>query len=221
MYGYIYLVTNTENGKRYIGKKYGNFDANYLGSGVIIKQAIKKYGKEKFTVEILKECHNEDDLNISEIKIIEANCPEYNIAKGGSGGDTLKYATEEMKQKVIEKRSQGLKKSWENSDRTERGRAISDAKKGKRFGGVKSHTEESKAKIRESNRISAKNRPATWRENLLRAAEKRKGISNTKCNKPLVIDGTEYKSRKDAAEHLNVQPSAINYYIKKGRGYYL
>jgi len=41
----IYKTTNLINGKYYIGKdKYNN--PSYLGSGFILYQAIKKYGKE-------------------------------------------------------------------------------------------------------------------------------------------------------------------------------
>jgi len=36
---------------------------NYLGSGLHIKNAIKKYGKENFKVEILIWCETKDDLN--------------------------------------------------------------------------------------------------------------------------------------------------------------
>ena len=56
MYGYIYKITNKINGKFYIGKhKYTGpgLDPKYMGSGVQIKNAIRKYGKENFVVELL------------------------------------------------------------------------------------------------------------------------------------------------------------------------
>ena len=45
---FIYLTTNLINGKQYIGSHDGTIDDGYLGSGIAIKLAIKKYGKKKF-----------------------------------------------------------------------------------------------------------------------------------------------------------------------------
>ena len=50
MYGFIYITTNHINGKKYIGQrkydKQGKWK-EYLGSGVVLSKAIKKYGIEK------------------------------------------------------------------------------------------------------------------------------------------------------------------------------
>jgi hypothetical protein len=62
----IYKTTNTLNGKFYIGKsKYD--DPDYIGSGSILKKAIKKYGKENFVKEVIEHCEDETQLNIREI----------------------------------------------------------------------------------------------------------------------------------------------------------
>ena len=49
MYGFVYITTNHVNGKQYIGQrkydKQGKWK-EYLGSGVVLSKAIKKYGLE-------------------------------------------------------------------------------------------------------------------------------------------------------------------------------
>ena len=68
----IYLTTNLVNGKKYIGLDMNN-DNNYFGSGVYIKRAIKKYGKENFTKQILETCNNREELLLCEKKLIVQN----------------------------------------------------------------------------------------------------------------------------------------------------
>jgi group I intron endonuclease len=51
----IYKTTNLINGKQYIGRDSHN-NPNYLGSGTLLKNAIKRYGKENFKKEIIEEC---------------------------------------------------------------------------------------------------------------------------------------------------------------------
>ena len=73
MFGYIYETTNLINGKKYIGKhKSSKFDNIYFGSGIALKRALNKYGKENFKVIILEEINtNQKDLDNAEIKWIE------------------------------------------------------------------------------------------------------------------------------------------------------
>jgi hypothetical protein len=49
-YGYIYKTTNLRNGNIYVGQHIGEFDPSYLGSGNILRLAIKKYGRSAFKV---------------------------------------------------------------------------------------------------------------------------------------------------------------------------
>ena len=43
---YVYIITNKINGKKYIGSsRKSQIDENYYGSGKVIKNALKKYGK--------------------------------------------------------------------------------------------------------------------------------------------------------------------------------
>jgi group I intron endonuclease len=137
MFGYIYITTNLINDKKYIGKRYGAFDSTYYGSGTILKKAIEKYGLKNFNTVLLKECCNEEDINKSEKILIRVLNPEYNIAEGGAGGNTLLHASDDHKLEVIKKRSISLKKAWDRKDRKKWGKAISEAKKVKGVAGLK------------------------------------------------------------------------------------
>ena len=88
---YIYKTTNLTNGKVYIGKSEKDFNREYLGSGVLLSKAIKKYGKENFKVELIEDCNTIEDLNNREKFWITENMGKdcYNIAEGGTGGNTM------------------------------------------------------------------------------------------------------------------------------------
>lgn len=112
----IYKTTNLINNKIYIGLHATNdLKDEYLGSGVFLKQAIKKYGKENFKKEILYIFDNKSDMIKKEKEIVDESFilrkDTYNMSKGGYGLSTLsiekrKIAIEKMK---ITKQSQDLK----------------------------------------------------------------------------------------------------------------
>lgn len=107
MFGYIYKTTNCVNNKVYIGKKQSSkYIPTYLGSGKVIKQAIKKYGRENFANEIIDRANSLEELNLKEKyyvtlykEALGRDC--YNIAGGGDGGNTIKYLPKEMKQDFV------------------------------------------------------------------------------------------------------------------------
>ena len=88
---HIYKTTNLINGKIYIGQT-SKSKQGYLGSGPIILKAVKKYGKENFSNEIIEECSSKEQLNEREIywikfyKATDRNTG-YNISTGGNGGN--------------------------------------------------------------------------------------------------------------------------------------
>ena len=57
--GIIYKTINLINNKIYIGQDSKNRNY-YLGSGKLIKRAIKKYGIENFKKEVIEECSKEN-----------------------------------------------------------------------------------------------------------------------------------------------------------------
>ena len=97
MYYFIYETTNLINGKKYIGKHItDNLDDGYLGSGIVIQNAIKKYGRENFKREILEFCENEEMCYKLEYEYIKnanaySSSNYYNLSEGGKGF-TSKFA---------------------------------------------------------------------------------------------------------------------------------
>lgn len=120
---YIYLTTNTVDNKKYIGMRQVNIDDinkdKYLGSGKILKQAIKKYGRDAFTKEILCECTSKEELAEKEKYFISLyNAIKdpmfYNIHEGGFGGNTLAGKTNEEMLELKKHRSDVAKQRYNN-----------------------------------------------------------------------------------------------------------
>lgn len=103
-FGYIYITTNTINGKIYIGKHEKSFyEPKYFGSGILLNRAIKKYGKENFENHIIEWCENKEKLNhqekywIRKYNSLDRNYG-YNIASGGDSGNLIQgYTSYELK----------------------------------------------------------------------------------------------------------------------------
>lgn len=101
---YIYKTTNLINQKIYIGQHTKSKDDSYLGSGLLILRAIKKYGKQNFKKEIIKECFSIQELNELEffyIKRYNSIFPNgYNLRSGGNNS----LLSEEIKEKISKSR---------------------------------------------------------------------------------------------------------------------
>jgi len=119
-YGFIYLTINMINGKKYIGQRIFKINWQwYVGSGTVLKQAIKKYGRNNFSREIIAIAYSKDELNKLEIDIIKNhNAVEsndyYNISHGG-GSPAGVHRSEETKRKIGEA-SKGRGKGGKLSD---------------------------------------------------------------------------------------------------------
>jgi len=87
--GFVYIITNTTNNKKYIGKKLAKFRTTkpplkgrknkrrgtkesdwreYYGSSDSLNEDIEKIGKDKFTREILFYCRNKSELSYIEAR---------------------------------------------------------------------------------------------------------------------------------------------------------
>lgn len=118
----IYITKNLINNKKYIGKDSHN-NPEYLGSGALLLEDIKKYGKENFKKEILEICVKENLGEREEYWINFFNATKsndfYNIRSQTSGWYN-KDLNEEKYNYIIDKISKankGKKLSQEIKDK--------------------------------------------------------------------------------------------------------
>ena len=173
-YGFIYITTNLINGKRYLGqRKFSKGWKAYLGSGRLIKKAIKKYGKKNFHKNIICICNSQKELNEVEreltifFDVVESD-DWYNLALGG-GGTSGYHISEETRQKMRNSRPDvrgeknpnygNHKLAGKNNPNygkpmsEEQRKKISEKQRGEKhhmYG--KHHSEETKRKIGEKNK---------------------------------------------------------------------
>lgn len=111
-FGFIYITTDLDNGKRYIGKcqisNYDNDWKTYLGSGTELLEAIKLKGKENFHREIVYLAKSDEELKKMEDTFIRnhnavKSDDYYNRFYGGFGGRCGVY-NEERNRKISETR---------------------------------------------------------------------------------------------------------------------
>lgn len=93
-YYYLYEITNLVNGKTYIGQHIADdLKDGYMGGGLALGKAIKKYGKDSFEKEILLFARNANALNILEMMAVTPEFCErrdnYNLREGGGSKGRL------------------------------------------------------------------------------------------------------------------------------------
>lgn len=141
---FVYLTTNLINGKQYVGS-HSSEDINdgYIGSGRYFLRSVKKYGRENFKREILKECENIgearllEELYIKEYNTLQPN--GYNISPTGGCSHQGGRLSKEHREKIRSSLS-GKKYTKERIEKAAKGHI-----------GFK-HTEESKDKISKGNK---------------------------------------------------------------------
>lgn len=238
----IYKTTNLINEKFYIGKDKHN-DPKYIGSGKILKQAIKKYGIDNFVKEIIEECYNEQQWLEREIYWIDyynAINDGYNIALGGNGGDTI---SKNPNRELIGKRhSEKMKDPLVNKNKA-KGRIIKPKKRDDPNWINPQKGKPSPLRGRPSNKKGISNpKHSEWMKNnnpfkgkthsdehklklklvnsLPKTEEHKRKISETlKGNKPgnmrqIIIDGVLYESLSEAARQLSLPLSTIKNRLK-------
>lgn len=213
----IYKITNKINGKSYIGQSVDikrRFMEHKTPHGQVtpIKLAIKKYGKENFSFEVLEEC-TPDALDEREIWWISELKPKYNRTTGGNGARGH-FLSEEAKRNLSEKN----KAYWANlpeSKKTE----ICERLTGHAPGWHQS--EEAKQKLRAAN-IGKKQSKETIEKRKQTFIEKKKNgyvQKNEGHKKKIVCVETNqvFDSVKEAAKYLHLTDGSCLSAVLKGR----
>lgn len=88
----VYKITNRLNGKIYIGQTKQSLEKRFmqhLHTNSPLGQAMRQCGTDNFTIEVIEECENQEQLNEREkfwIKVLNCKVPNgYNLADGGYG----------------------------------------------------------------------------------------------------------------------------------------
>ena len=195
---YIYRITNNINHKTYIGqhKYYKSLlvEDGYMGSGIYLRKAQKKYGIENFSKEIITIAMSKSEADVLEKYYIAKERNEntygcYNIADGGQGGAWNKGipCSEETKKKIsIAHKGRKHSEEWK--------RKISE--NSTKFSGHH-HSDESKAKISESEKG---HRPYFCRP---RTEEEKRNISEKLKGRKLNLSDEERLARSERAKEMN------------------
>jgi len=221
MRGQIYLLIDTRNGKKYIGKHNGG-KKNYFTGGLIPNKIIKKHGKEIFERIILHDnIKDVEELNRLEKLYIEkfnSYHEGYNLTLGGDGGGDWIYKKDNLEiEKIAEQKSLKMKNRIFSEETKEK---MSIAKKGIKLSEThkenmkksqagenhpwygRKHSEETKDKISESKK-GKKNK---------KLSDKMKG--NVWNQVKISIDGIVYPSIAIASETLGITKATIRGRLK-------
>ena len=207
---YLYKITNTKNGKYYIGMhSTHNLNDGYMGGGKRIRNSIRKHGLSVHTKEILEYFENRELLRQKEIEIVNENLLKdpmcMNLVPGGTGGNNWRYLTEEMLKEFSQRGKLKMQHLRENDPLwvESLSKKLSESAKKRTLRGdadnfiysfsKKSHSDETKKIIGEKNAIS------------------QKGEKNSQYGKCWVYNDSEMIN-------IKIHKDQIDNYIEKGWG---
>lgn len=203
--GTIYKIINEINGKVYIGQTIGSiedrfyhhiYDAIVSKKKTKLARAIRKHGKDSFSIEAIELTDNLDEREIYFIHIFGSVKKGYNIKIGGNGGPHA----ESTKKKISKANT---KRVWTEEMRENMSNAI---KAWHEERGFVPKSEDFKAKISEAN--SRRKMPIKAKEKFQK--------HNESLRKPVicVTNGKEYPSIAAASKDLNLNDGQLRMHLK-------
>lgn len=190
IYGIVYITTCLVNGKVYIGQTIHWQDKSYLGSGVALCEAVKKYGRSKFKRKILKVCYNQKQLDAWEMIMIR----KYNSTDKSIGYNVLPGAANEFGSvnpthipEVVEKIRKKKKGKWGGKNCYWYGRTLSEETK-------KKLSDKAKKRLSDPTKVPMYGKHLSY-ETKLKISKSRKGKPSPRAGAKLT-DETKEKLRK-------------------------
>jgi hypothetical protein len=172
----VYRIKNKITGKFYIGAHVTeNLNDGYMGSGVYLKRAQKKYGIEKFEKETLDILSSEKDMYARERELVKISEETYNIMLGGQGG--WSYARSKITNESYKKVSKTL---------SEKEYSEEDLKRFSDHARKYLHTPESR--IKSASSLKIKMNEIEWKKTI--GVQRSKKISET-------LTGTKYSEERN------------------------
>ena len=237
MTGKIYCIENLENGKKYIGQTKGElnkrFNVHLHSDGCRkISNALKKYGRYCFAVDVLweAEVYTQEELDTQEIEFIkehDALHPNgYNLVAGGGGSLS---PTDETRSLISTK----VKEAWKNNganwreERRKRGVSVETREKMAENGRQRAKDNpEFMKKLHEAKKnagIREETRKKLSEANRKRSAEFNKEIAKKNRKKIYCFDiRGQLVKVYDALTDLDkdgISNGSVRYHIKKGQSY--
>ena len=213
----IYKITNLVNNKVYIGQTRQDIHKRFIQHCSCsnknfykskLHEAIRKYGKNNFTIECIDTASNLDELNEKEVywinyyNSLDINFG-YNITSGGGG--TPNYHHSDETKKVISEKGKGLKRSEEVR------KHMSEAQKKVKHKPASEQTKLKMSLTRMGHKTSNETRQKISKSNKGKIRTEQQKLDNKTRQ-----TGKKYISNLDLYISIIAMPNELDYYLDNG-----
>lgn len=205
----VYKTTNLKNDRYYIGV-HSSVDLNdgYLGSGVILKASVEKYGADNHKKEIMKICESREEAFDFEKLYIKASKNDtacMNISDGGDGGFDFLKADPRRLSAIAESFRLGISKGWQQTP--EQRSALRKGEKNGFFG--KKHSETARKLIGKAKKL-----PQDQIQKRINRFEREVSENGLKPDGNLNYGG---RSRLASSEEFNCTGTQVTRFLKQNK----